>query len=64
LYVFDGLLILVTLKVTGVGTQSKKKIHTLSDHIMTFGMFWPLIFLPGSTGCAVALDITLSITGN
>jgi len=59
-YVYDGLLILVTLKLTGVGTQSLKKINAPSDHVMTFIMFYPLIFLTGSTGCAVALDITLN----
>jgi hypothetical protein len=41
-----------------------KKIHAPSDHILTFGVFWPLIFLTGSTGCAVALDITQNFMGN
>jgi hypothetical protein len=40
-----------------------KKIHAPSDHVMTFSMLWPLSFLTGSTGCAVALDITLNFMG-
>jgi len=51
-YVFDGLLILVTLKVAGVETVFKK-IHAPSDNVMTFGMLWSSIFLTGSTGCAL-----------
>jgi hypothetical protein len=62
-YVFNGLLIFVTLKVAGVETVFKK-IHAPSDNIMTFGMLWSSIFLTGSTGCAVALDITLNFMGN
>lgn len=41
-----------------------KKIHAHSDHVMTFGMLCPLIFLTGSTGCAVPLDTTVRFMGN
>jgi predicted DNA-binding WGR domain protein len=41
-----------------------KKINASSDHVMTFGMLWSLIFLAGIAGYAVALDTTLNFMGN
>jgi len=43
MYVFDGLLILVTLKVAGVGTQSSKKfMHLLImlGHLVCSGPYF------------------------